>query len=70
VNEVLGLGCPNNNPSVIEAKADQWTSPITFLMYIYHGKINTPSVFEIQLRLKDSNGVRNETLYFTVKSWK
>ena len=70
VNEVLSLGCPNNNPSEIEAKAGQWTSPITFLMYIYHGKINTPAVFEISLRLKDSKGVRNETLFFTVKSWK
>jgi serine/threonine protein kinase len=70
VNEVLSLGCPNNNPSEIDAKADQWISPITFLMYIYHGKINTPAVFEISLRLKDSKGVRNETLFFTVKSWK
>lgn len=70
VNEVLNLGCPNNNPEEIFAKADQWISPITFYMNIYTGKINTPAVFEISLRLKDANGVRNETLFFTVKSWK
>jgi serine/threonine protein kinase len=70
VDGVLRLGCPNNNPDEILAKADQWISPINFLMNIYTGKINTPAVFEISLRLKDSKGVRNETLFFTVKSWK
>jgi serine/threonine protein kinase len=70
VDEILRLGCYSSLPKTIFAPADRWTEPIRFGMNISNGGINEPSVFEISLRIKDSKGVRNVKLNFTVGYWK
>lgn len=65
----FGLGCPNSMPAEVFAKAGTWTGRIPVEASIYLGGYSEPKLFEVELSLKDADGIRKEKLVFRISAW-